>query len=256
MLRDLQRAFAEALISGKPDAAPAIVAGTLTPPRRVEIYRHNVFTNLRGALGDIYPVVKRVVGEAFFQHAADQFIRATPSTSGDLNRFGREWPAFLAGYEPARELPYLPDVARLEWAWHEAFHAAEHAALDLARLAEVPAEDYAALRFTVHPALRLLDSPFPVLRVWQVNQPDYAGEMAVDWDQGPAWLRVRREGTEVLIESVAAAGYRFLAAVVAGEALEVAADCALAEDSEFDLQGFLVASVQCGILVNFRTEKP
>ena len=252
MLHELQSGFARALIDDGP--APDIVAGKLTVQRRIEIYRHNVLTNLRGALGDIFPVVKRIVGDAFFLHAADTFIRATPSRSGDLNRFGREWPDFLAGYAHAGELPYLPDVARLEWAWHEVFHAAEHEAMDLARLADVPENAYASLRFTPHPALRLISSPFPILRIWQVNQPEYEGEMTVDWDTGPAYLRVRREGVEVLIEAVDAAGFGFLDAVAAGQALETAAERALEVDPEFDLQGFLVDSVQSGILVNFATD--
>ena len=85
MLRDLQQAFADAIIAGNGGAAAQIADGKLASARRIEIYRHNVFSNLRGVLSDVFPVVERIVGDAFFRHAADQFIRETPSRSGDLN---------------------------------------------------------------------------------------------------------------------------------------------------------------------------
>lgn len=254
MLRDVQRAFADSLIAGDAGAADRIRGGKLSGTQRLEVYRHNVFTNLRGALKDIFPVVHRIVGDAFFLHAADQFIRATPSRSGDLNQFGREWPAFLGDYPHAAELPYLPDVARLEWAWHECFHAGDALPLDLARLAAVAPEAHGSLVFRLHPAVRLLESAFPVLRIWQVNQEDFAGELEIDWERGGDALLVRREehqGIEVVIQSMSAGAWRFLCELQAHCALESAASAALEADSEFDLQGFLLESVQCGVIVDF-----
>lgn len=262
MLRDLQAALAESLLNGDGTAAAHVRDGGLTRERRLEIYRHNVLSNLRGALRDIFPVVNRIVGEAFFLHAADRFIRETPSRSGDLNQFGREWPAFLAGYPHARELPYLPDVARLEWAWHECFHAAEAAPFDLARLAAVPAGEHPALGFVLHPAARLIASPYPLLPIWQVNQTDYTGDMAVDWESAGDRLLVRRtqvDAVDVAIEALPAASFAFLSAIAAGQALEAAAEAALAAPDgggAFDLQGFLLQSVQSGVIVDFRRTTP
>ena len=68
-------------------------------------------------------MVEKLVGEGFFRYAASQFIRQYPSKSGDLNEFGYEFPEFLETFEPAAKLNYLPDVARLELAYHEAYYA-------------------------------------------------------------------------------------------------------------------------------------
>jgi hypothetical protein len=258
---ELQTALAASLIGGDDvtaaEAAVHVRHGKLSPARRLEIYRHNVLSNLRGALQDIYPVVNRIVGDAFFLHAADQFIRETPSLSGDLNQFGREWPAFLAAYPHAQELPYLPDVARLEWAWHECFPAAGTPPLDparLAALAAVPADEHAELRFTLHPAVRLIASAHPLLQIWQVNQPGYAGELGIDWEKPGDALLLRREDVEVVIEAISPAAYAFLSAVAAGQGLESAAEAAftaVGDAGEFDLQGFLSASVTGGVIVDF-----
>ena len=250
MLRDLQIAIASSLIEQNDHADREVKGGALSPARRLAIYRHNILSNLAGALKDVFPVVTRVVGDAFFQHAAEQFIVATPSRSGDLNRFGREWPAFLGDYPHAREIPYLSDVARLEWAWHECFHAAAAQPFDVSRLAAVPADAHGSLRFTLHPALRLLASPYPLLRIWQVNQPDYAGDMAIDWHSEPETLLLRREHDAVVIESLPTAAFRFLATLADGGTLGAATESAVAIDTTFDLQGFLLQSVQLETIVD------
>ncbi|MEP7156800.1 MAG: DNA-binding domain-containing protein, partial [Betaproteobacteria bacterium] len=259
MLRNVQSTFADSLMAGDTLAAehirgPGASGGKLDGARRLEVYRHNVFTNLRNVLGDIFPVVKRIVGDAFFIHAADQFIRMTPSRSGDLNRYGEAWPQFLASYPHAAELPYLPDVANLEWAWHECFHAAEAASLDLGRLADVAEGEQGELLFRLHPAVRLLCSESPVLRIWQVNQEDNAGEMDIDWDDAGDHLVVRRDdaaSVDVVIQALAPPAFAFLDELARHSTLEAAASAALAHDPEFDLQGFLIESVQSGMIVDF-----
>ncbi len=253
LLRDLQSGFADALFdsAATPTCASLIRAGKLSPARRLEIYRHNVLSNLRGTLAEIYPVVRAIVGEAFFRHAAEQFIAACPSRSGDLNQFGQAWADFLSSYAHAYELPYLADVARLEWAWHESFHAADHAPFDLTRLAAVPPAQHGELGFQLHPSVRRLHSSHPLLRIWQVNQPDYTGDMAVDWDGAGDNLLIHRQGVEVSIRQLAAGPWQFLSALAGEASLEQAADRALAVDAEFDLQGFLFQSVQSEVIVNF-----
>ncbi len=251
MLREVQLAFVESMLAGSDEAAAHIRGGKLGPAEHLAIYRLNVLSNLRGALQDIYPVVRRIVGDAFFAHAADQFIAGTPSRSGDLNRFGAEWPLFIAQYPHAGELPYLADVARLEWSWHECFHAADAVGLDLNRLAAVPGESHARLRFRLQPAARLVASPFPILQIWQVNQPEYAGPLEVDWARPGDSLLLYRQGTEVVMQSFPAAAFRFLSALSCGALFEPAANAALSENPQFDLQGFLIESVQSGIIVDF-----
>ena len=270
MLHDLQRAMAGLLMAAEVTdgdvnraangaaAARLVRGGKLSAARRLEVYRHNVLSNLRGALRDIFPVIHRIVGEPFFLHAADQFIRATPSQSGDLNQFGREWPAFLAYYPHAAELPYLADVARLEWAWHECFHAADAEPLDPRRLATVDPGEHAALVLRLHPAVRVLQSAYPILRIWQVNQADFIGEMQIDWQRGGDALLVRREpagGVEVVIQSLSAGGYRFLRELQAQRALEPAATAALEADIDFDLQAFLLDIVPSGVITDFSRDE-
>src|SRR3546814_5214850 len=69
-------------------------------------------------------------------------------------------------------LPYLADVARIERAWIEAYHAAEAPALDPAALARFTPDELPALRLRLHPSVRLVRSRFPAMTIWRMNVGD------------------------------------------------------------------------------------
>src|SRR5262249_964538 len=139
------------------------------------IYQRNLLSNLRDALRAAYPVVRRLVGDAFFNEAADRFARAHPSTSGDLHRYGESFPDFIAAYAPACSLEYLPEVACLEWAVAQAFHAADAREFDFTALAAIPESERSGIRITLQPAARLIESDHPVAAIWEANQAQRDG---------------------------------------------------------------------------------
>jgi hypothetical protein len=236
-LPELQRRFADAL-SGAEGAAPvALLAGT-TGAERLGIYRRTIAANYQNALGATYPVVCRLVGGPFFHAAVDACVAAHPSRSGDLNVYGGAFGDFLAGYPPASELPYLPDVARLEWAIDEANRARDSHAdpkLVLRTLAGSQGDRLPSLRLQMDPSCRLIASPYPLLRIWQVNQPGHGGEMRVDFDAGPDRLRIRREPDGVALDRIAAGQFAWLSAMAAGANLGTAIGEAQDADAAFDL---------------------
>src|SRR5262244_2937947 len=109
-LREVQRGFAAATVFGDTAALAAlgIVEGGLDASTRIGIYRNNVLGNYRKALGATYPVVRKLLGAPLFDAAVDAFVRAYPSTRGDVNRYGADMARFLTTYAPASEMPYLP----------------------------------------------------------------------------------------------------------------------------------------------------
>ena len=286
-LRELQQAFAEAVLApaGPPPAfaitGPAGASDGVEPGRiaadaepadaadRVGIYRNAVFANYRNALRASLPVVLRLVGEPFFHAAVDAFVRAHPSVSGDLNVYGDLFGDFLAGYPHAADLPYLADVARLEWAVDEAQRAADVLPAPdqvLAALAATAPERLPALRVRLDPSCRLVASEFPVLHIWQVNQPRRADDDGarpaedddpaspeeddnrVSLDEGGDLLVVRRGSEGVTLERVGAGEHAFLAALAAQTPLGVALDLALQADAAFDLGATLRTSIANGTI--------
>ena len=240
-LHELQRRFADALLAGE-GAQPAMrLAGTKTA-ERLGIYRRTIATNYRNALAATYPVVCRLVGVRLFHASVDAHVAMHPSRSGDLNEYGGTFGDFIAGYPAVSELRYLPDVARLEWAIDEANRAADsntHPELVLRALAACPGDRLPSLLLTMDGSSRMIESPFPLLRIWQVNQPGHDGEMSVDFAVGPDRLRVRRERSGVALERMASGDFAWLAALSTRANLAAAIAAAQHADATFDLGGAL-----------------
>jgi hypothetical protein len=248
-LPELQRDFVAAVFDEDSERFPGEVRdGRFSGARLFQIYRNNVFLSLTGALAAVYPVVQRLVGEGFFNYLADGFIRAHRPRSGNLHDFGGALAEFLAGFPACAGYGYLPDVARLEWAYHQVFHAAAPA-FDLSALRAVPPEHYGALRFDLSPAARLIASDYPLLAIWRANQPG-ANDAAIDLDAGGERLLVFRRALEVEFKLLAAGEYTLLDALRNGATLAHASERAVEVAADFDLARCLQQLVALGTLAN------
>lgn len=250
MLRELQREFASAVFDNRlADAAPRVLPGRYPAEHHLQIYRNNVTEGLTAALGAVYPVIEKLVGNGFFRYAAHEYLHEHRPVSGNLHDFGGAFSNFLAAFAPAATLPYLADVARLEWAWHRAFHAAEAAAFDPLWLASVPPDHQPQLHFVLHPSAQLVSSRYPIVRIFEVNQDDYQGSLEVDLDAGGDTALVIRRGLTVFVEPLAAGEAALLTHLNQNRPLGQAVDEALLAQPDFNLTAVLVDHVQRGTLV-------
>ena len=219
--------------------------------RRLEAYRRNVFANLCSALALTYPVTQRIVGDAFFREMARTYVVAEPSRSGDLNDYGATFADFIADYPHAAELAYLADVARLEWQLQLIELAADNAEplsdTPFAALATTPADRYDALFFELDPVVVHLNSDWPLADIWRVNQPDFGGDMQVDFSNA-CHLLLWRTPSQVETAALGAAEAALLDALIAGQALAPAVARALEIDAEFALGECLQRWITAGVL--------
>jgi hypothetical protein len=250
-LRELQQEFARSVYdTGAAERfASQVNAHGLGGPRRIQVYRNNLFANLSAALAATYPVIQRLVGEAYFQQVATAYVREFPSESGDIHRYGDRFGEFLGQRPDAVEHPYLADVAALEWAYHQVFHSARSAEMNLEMLSTVPQADYPLLRFHLQPAARLLASPYPILRIWQVNQADWCGDQSVSLSEGPVYLLLKRENLQVVLQPLEMGEYVLLQRFNKGATLTEAHTWATDADPDFDLSTTLRRLVAQGTLV-------
>jgi hypothetical protein len=240
------------------DFAAALADPTLPAPagsgRRFDVHRNNRTVSLIEALEASFPVVHRLVGNDFFRAAAKAYIRRHPPRSPVLLLYGETFGAFLESFEPARGVPYLGDVARLEWARLNAFHAADAEPLSVARLTEAPQERLADLRFTLHPSLQLLASRWPIASLWAVTGgSDPARE--VDMTAGEA-VAVIRPALNVELRILPPGGHGFIAALAGGACLGDAAETALAGQPDFDLATRLQGLFALGAVVALTLPDP
>lgn len=191
----------------------AAVPGRL-PPDRFAVYRNNVVAGLIEALAVAYPAVAALVGERFFRAVAAAFVRERPPRSPVLIHYGAGFADFLAAFAPAQGVPFVADVARVERAWLEAFHAAEAVPTPIAVLARLSEETLSACRFRLHPSFRLVASRWPVVSLWAANT-GRAEHAAVDLRRAETAL-VLRPGDRVLVSASSAPEASFFADLAAG----------------------------------------
>lgn len=251
-LNDELTDFAAAIVYGEAPS-PQIVAsyGRYSADVAVEVYRNNFRGNLHDTLASAYPVVEQLVGKDFFRHMTRVFIGQHHSRSGNLHLYGAELASFIASFEPARGLPYLADVAELEWACHCVYFADDAATLDVAMLAQIPAERYPDLLLHVHPACRLVRSRYPIAEIWHAHQPGAPEDFHIDLDSGACNALVSRRDGIAQVDDLTDAQASWLQCIQAGIPLEQATATILEQQPDFELQVTLARLVAQNTIMNF-----
>ena len=203
------------------------------PRERFAVYRNNVVVGLAGALEARFPATRKIVGEDFFNGAAKLFAAAQPPRSPLMLFYGDAFPTFLADFEPAREVPYLADVARLEAARTRAYHAADANPLTRTALSGSLPEAMAGMRFILHPSVDIVASDYPVVAIWAMNSGEIDVAPITDW-RGEDAL-VSRPGFDVEVRCLPSGAKTFLQTLAAGNPLGEAAAAALSGNASFDL---------------------
>lgn len=255
-LHACQRDFARALRTPAEDATLlARLAGD--PARRaagIAAYRRNVLLNAHQALCLAYPVLAQAVGEEFMLALTRDYVSAHPSHSGDLNALGAALPAFLRPHPAAVELPWLADLAALEWAVHEAGMAADHPALACETLRERSPEALGRLRLGLQPALRLLDSRWPVASFWRQHQPGQTEALDLA-DLGGETARVWRAGRQVAVCPLDGPAAAFWRGACTGLPLRDLLAAAFALDPRFDAAACLQEAFASGLIVSLEESR-
>ena len=244
-----QSAFRTALFdAGLP--APDGLTGPAGRPvgNRFNVYRNNVVVSLTEALQSSFPVVQKLVGQEFFIAMAGLIIRQHPPSSPLLMFYGEAMPAFLAGFPPARDLGYLPDIARLELALRQSYHAADAVPVTGAALAAVAPEALPSLRLTLTPATRMIRSQWPIHAIWRFNSVETAPKPTMQAED-VLILRPAFDPEPHLLPAGAAA---VLAALTEGLPLGQAAESA---DPQPDIAALLTLLLQGGGIGSLISER-
>ncbi len=238
MLLEIQRAFRATVISQDDVVAAQVRAACGSVENRIAIYRNTVQQSLIDILATAFPATQRIVGPRFFAALARDFVVHHPPDVPQLSKYGAGFADFIKVHEHVREIPYLADIARLEWARSEAYFAADALPLDPAQLGAVPPEKLPTLTFALHPATRLITSEYPIHRIWTVNQPNVGDVPEIDMTVCESVI-VTRPHHEVMVRLISAADAVFVAALSRQQPLGAAAVAAMESDARFDLQSAL-----------------
>lgn len=248
-LADRQHSFGAALLDNRLPAPQGLVGPDGQPSaRRFAVYRNNVMVGLIDALSDAFPVVQRLVGDAFFRAMAGVYARLEQPTSPILLNYGAGFPDFLTVFPPLKALPYVADVARIERAWVEAYHAAEAPSADVSPLLQMSPAEMGMQHFRFHPSTRLLRSAHPAFSIWQANRP---GQNAETPEMVAQDCLILRPDADVCATCLSPGVAAFLLALMAGETLSRAATAGFLATPHFEFAKALSALLLSGALTGW-----
>lgn len=251
-----QRCFAEALLEPEQACPPGLITWNASDPaRRFAVYRNNVIVSLVDALADTFAVTQELVGEPFFRAMAREFAGANPPTSPLMAFYGEAFPDFIERFPPATSVPYLADVARLEYLRVRAYHAADREPVVTETIAAA-LRDEAELPFlnlSIHPAVSILDSTAAIVSLWAAHHG--IGDLAAVIPEAPETALVLRDGLHVEVLQTPRAAGVFIASLKRGETLGAAAAAALTFDPEFDAALPLTLLIQKGAITALHSSR-
>ena len=234
----------------------AVDSGPLLQPyesgnqhRRFDIYRNNRVVSLIDALRSTYPAVHKLVGDEFFKASARAFIDAKPPVQPVMAEYGKEFGSFISSMPNTDKLPFLRDMAELEWWWLQAFHSGNAPVLQSSILAEIPPESIMDVQLQCHPSLHCVKSEWPIGSIWMActresSVDDRTGQ-DVDMQMGEAVIITRPE-IDVQVNKVAGVGVEFLKLIQTGESLGAAAEHMLEQNSGFNAGEHLTGLIELG----------
>ena len=218
--------------------------------RGLRAYRANGLALAERSLSGCFPVVAQLVGADSFTSLSREFWLTRPPACGDLAQWGEALPQFLQTNTQLADEPYLPDVARVEWALHVAAGAADQAA-DMASFALLASADAAGVTLLLASGIQILQSGYPsasIVNAHLLGAPSLAeagamlragtGERVLVWRAGLRPQVRPSNSDEAALITALARGASLLSALEAAPGL--------------DFQGWLTMAVQSGLVLGSR----
>jgi hypothetical protein len=256
-LAELQRNFIADCLSSKVKQGNVLLtknidSSAISAQGLMGIYQNSAIANITNSLILTYPVIEKLVGEAFFKAMCREFIYLTWPQSGNMDDYGAEFPEFLAEFEHAKHLVYLKDVARLEWAFHQSSLADDAIIIDWSTLAQV--SDILQLKFLVTPSLSLVNSTFPVDKIWLLNQDDISPDTKISLtneQDNDTFIVLFRQQLKTTILPISEGEFTMLHAFYNEETFEKAIVDASEKQVDFFVDDSLKKFIELGVITGF-----
>ena len=206
--------------------------------KRFNVYRNNVTVSLTETLSAGFPVVTQLVGEEFFSAMARVYIEHNIPTSPVMMHYGKTFPGFIASFEPAQSLPFLSDVAKIEFTWTQSYNALDAEPIGIEKLGEIDPEKLMNTKFEIHPSLYMIHSEFPALSIWNAHHQENTEELLSNLENNPEYGIMLRPQLKVETLMLLPQIFAFIKALQEGHNLGAATE-KLGDNAEQDLGGSL-----------------
>lgn len=217
---------------------------------RLGIYRNNTYASLTAVLLAVFPVTARMVDERYFRYASHEFIRSNPPIEPRLSQFGGSFPGFLSGFGHLKEMPFIAETARLEWAIAGALDERGIEPMPITQFAALP--DAGERSLILQPSLRLIASRWPVYSIWTEHQRVEDPQLGFLRRGNAERMAIIRRGTAIQLIHLDAVQFKFVRLLARGEPLGQAARRAMCADPLFDLATALAQLFSEGMAVGMK----
>lgn len=209
-LKEIQEEFAKHIYDKTQNKVFDVIdESDIDKNERLEIYRNNVLGNFDTALELTYEVIKKLVGDQYFESLSKKYHQKYRSKSGNLDDYGNYFHRLISSLKKEHQLPYLSDIAKLEWRYHLAYFAANTTPLDTKKLQQVPEENFSELIFKLHPSCHLFSSQYPVFTIWNNVRKNFKKEINIKNKKGELIL-IERSHLKTNIHNLSEIEYMFL----------------------------------------------
>lgn len=226
---------------------------------RMAVYQNNYAHSLREALKDSYPVVLRLIGEDFFHALAMEFIQSHPPKQASLQSYGLEFISFVSDHEQCQQLPFLADIAHIEYLYIQCFHGPEQEAINLNHLLAEEENDLPNVVFTAHPNVHLISSDYPSLDIWYANLEDEVDQINLDECVPSRILIYRNDELQVETIQLNDMAYTFCHHLMMGQSISEAwanlQDAVGQPLDDNDLNGMLIYYLGLGVFTSLSTKQ-
>ncbi len=236
--KDLMLDHPKALDDPPEDLAAFCAEGDIPLPTRLKVYRNNIVGSLTDVMLATFPIIEKLVGRDFLEGMSRSFILENPPTQGCLSLYGDGFAEFIDGFELAKSLPYLPDVAHFELALNKAYYAKDDQALTAEELATVQPEELGKLKLTLRDSVNLVRSRYPLIAIRDFCMAE-TQEGKLDLNQGGDSLMIYRPHLDSVTVRLEASEYLMLENLANGNALGEAVEVTMTAHEDFDFQHFL-----------------
>ena len=251
-LEDLQNRFSESiLLNSKEPIKTSIKLEEERIETRLKIYQTNFILSLTESLRTIYPVVERLVGEEFFIFLSKSYIKKYPPKKPNLNIYGNQMANLISDSEECKNVPYLSDIAKLEWARHIAYFSKDVESLSIKVLETIPKKNLEQITLTIHPSATLIKSKFTIFHIWELKQEensDFSDINIYDNEHGI----VIRNNNNVINYRLNIHEFEWLMLVSKKENITNASLKIYEYNTEFKLEQALSNLFSIGTFINFR----
>jgi hypothetical protein len=214
---------------------------SLSSFERLEIYNRQYWFRVLGALAEDFPALRSVIGGRAFEAMSVGYLTAHPSSSFTLRNLGSHLAEWLVRnpHFAGRRARLAQDVARMEWAFVEAFDSAEREPLTLEQISALDGDS----RLALQPHLRLIELEYPVddlVLNLHKNEKRQTSEAGVQHDEdeqtaaklptlrrNPTWLAAHRVDFSVYYLRLKRGEFHTLSGIRAGQPLALAIEAGI-----------------------------